>query len=409
MRRRCFLGLPLLSTLGVTGAAPRVDAASDSGPGPASGASGIKLFLCGDVMTGRGIDQILPHPADPQLYEPYLTSALQYVRLAERANGPIPRRVDFDYIWGDALKLLADAAPDARIVNLETAVTRSDDAWPGKGINYRMHPANLPCLTAAGIDCCTLANNHVLDWGYAGLQETLTSLQHAGLHSAGAGANSAEAMAPAVIELDGDRRLIVFAMGSPSSGVGRVWAATGQKPGVWLLPELSRAGVEAVARQVDAVRRAGDIVIASIHWGSNWGHDIPREQRRFAHALIDRAGVDLVHGHSSHHARAIEVYGDRLILYGCGDFINDYEGIRGYEAFRGDLAVMYLPTLDATDGTLAEMSMQVMQLHRFRLRRAAPEDSRWLAGVLDRESRKFGTGVALDGEALRLEPCVATG
>ena len=112
----------------------------------------VTLFLAGDVMTGRGIDQILPRPGDPRLFEPYVSSALEYVALAERESGPLPRPVGFSYIWGDALAELGRVAPDARIVNLETAVTTSDDAWPGKGIHYRMNPANLPCLTAAGLD-----------------------------------------------------------------------------------------------------------------------------------------------------------------------------------------------------------------------------------------------------------------
>ena len=63
----------------------------------------LTLFLCGDVMTGRGIDQVLPHPNPPHLMEPCVTSALQYVELAEQANGPIRKPVDFPYIWGEAL------------------------------------------------------------------------------------------------------------------------------------------------------------------------------------------------------------------------------------------------------------------------------------------------------------------
>ena len=63
----------------------------------------IKLFLSGDVMTGRGIDQLLPWPCEPVLYESYLTSAREYVALAERANGPVPRSVDILYPWGDAV------------------------------------------------------------------------------------------------------------------------------------------------------------------------------------------------------------------------------------------------------------------------------------------------------------------
>ena len=63
----------------------------------------MRLFLCGDVMTGRGIDQALSHPVNPILYESYVRDAREYVALAEKANGPIPRPLSVDYIWGDAL------------------------------------------------------------------------------------------------------------------------------------------------------------------------------------------------------------------------------------------------------------------------------------------------------------------
>jgi poly-gamma-glutamate synthesis protein (capsule biosynthesis protein) len=137
-------------------------------------------------------------------------------------------------------------------------------------------------------------------------------------------------------------------------------------------------------------KRAGDIAIASIHWGGNWGYELDSGMRQFAHDLLDHAGIDLVHGHSSHHPRGIEVYRDRLILYGCGDFVNDYEGIRGHEAFRGDLRVMYLPQLDPANGRLLAMRMPVFQTRRFSLRRAVDEDVAWLAAELDRESRVLG-------------------
>jgi poly-gamma-glutamate synthesis protein (capsule biosynthesis protein) len=75
----------------------------------------MKLFLCGDVMTGRGIDQILPAPCDAELDEPWVKSALDYVSLAERAGAAIPRRASPEYIWGDALAELERARPDARM------------------------------------------------------------------------------------------------------------------------------------------------------------------------------------------------------------------------------------------------------------------------------------------------------
>lgn len=179
----------------------------------------MTLFLCGDVMTGRGIDQILPHPSKPQLYESYMRSAAGYVELAERASGAIRRPVGYSYIWGDALAEFDRRQPDVRIVNLETSVTVSEDAAPRKGIHYRMHPANVACLGAARFDCCSLANNHVLDWGRKGLVETLDTLRGAGIRTAGAGRDEQEATAPAVLEVPGKGRVLVFAVCTQDSGV----------------------------------------------------------------------------------------------------------------------------------------------------------------------------------------------
>ncbi|HEU0202959.1 MAG TPA: CapA family protein [Burkholderiaceae bacterium] len=351
----------------------------------------LKLFLAGDVMTGRGIDQILPQPNAPHLFEDCVQSARGYVALAEQAHGPIPRPVDYAYIWGDALPELAHALPDLRIVNLETAVTKSEDAWVGKGIHYRMHPANAPCLSAARIDCCVLANNHALDWGYAGLLESLQTLHTCGIRTAGAGRNAAEAAAPAVIEVGDRARVLVYAFCTRDSGVQVDWAAAERQAGVNLLRDLSAAQVDAVARQVQAVKRPDDIVVASLHWGGNWGYAVSDQQRAFAHGLIERAGVDLVHGHSSHHAKGIEVHQGKLILYACGDFLTDYEGIRGHESYRGDLSLMYFPSIDRASGRLRELTLTPLRTRRFRLEAAAPDDVAWLLAVLNREGRDLGT------------------
>ncbi|MEW5862628.1 MAG: CapA family protein [Pseudomonadota bacterium] len=345
----------------------------------------MKLFLCGDVMTGRGVDQILPVPCDPALDEPWVKSALDYVALAEGRNGPIPRPVDFAYIWGDALEELEWERPEARIVNLETAVTTSEDREP-KGIHYRMNPANVACLTAARLDCCVLANNHVLDFGVRGLEETLATLRRAGIATAGAGRDTAEAEAPAVIALAGERRVLVFAFGHESAGVPAAWAAGPRKPGVSRLADLSARTADAVAKRVLAARRAGDCTIVSIHWGPNWGYRVARERREFARRLIDAGAADLVHGHSSHHPGPIEIYRGRLILYSCGDFLNDYEGITGHEAFRPELTLMYFATLEEPGGRLLTLALTPMRIARLRLHRASLAESDWLAQVLGRES-----------------------
>jgi len=136
------------------------------------------------------------------------------------------------------------------------------------------------------------------------------------------------------------------------------------------------------------------VIVVSIHWGPNWGYEIPDQQRRFAHALIDHAPVSVIHGHSSHHAKAIEVYRNRLVLYGCGDFLNDYEGIKGREEYRGDLALMYVGDFDSEGGGLAALDLISLQIRQFRLARPSDDDADWVGRTLDRESRKFGAGVA---------------
>lgn len=342
-------------------------------------------------MTGRGIDQALPHPGDPRIYEPYVTSARDYLALAEERHGTLSLPLGFDEIWGDALPELAHAAPDLRIVNLETAVTHSWD-YSRKGINYRMSPENIPCLTAAGIDCCVLANNHVLDWGRAGLVETLKALDEAGIAHAGAGQDSAEARAPASLPVAAKGRVLVFAFCHASSGVPKDWAAGEARPGVSMLTDLSRRSLETVAAQVQAAKQPGDMVVVSIHWGPNWGYGVPSTQRAFAQGLVD-AGADVVHGHSSHHVKGIEVYRQRPIFYGCGDFIDDYEGIAGYEGYRDDLVLMYFVTLARESGTLRHCTMTPLQIRRFRLNRASEQDALWLRDLLRREGAPLGTGV----------------
>lgn len=349
-------------------------------------------------MTGRGIDQVLPTPSDPRLREPWVRDAREYVALAEAVNGPIRRPVSFSYVWGAASKIIDDRQPHARIVNLETSITRSNAYWPDKSIHYRMHPDNIGCLMAARLDCCVLANNHVLDFGYAGLLETLETLRDVGLAFAGAGRDSLEAAAPAIVDMGTKGRILVFAFGCETSGIPFDWAAREDRAGIHMLPEPSEETAPDMVARIAEYRRPGDIVVVSIHWGANWGYAVPRSQRAFAHALIDSRSVHCIHGHSSHHAKGIEVYRGRPIIYGCGDFINDYEGISGHERYRGDLALMYFVTLDSATHELLSFRIVPAQRRRFSLAEACSADAQWLTDVLDRESQRFATRVFFNAD-----------
>ncbi|MFI1157662.1 CapA family protein [Streptomyces sioyaensis] len=364
----------------------------------------LTLFLCGDVMLGRGVDQILPHPGDPALREGYSRDARDYVALAEAANGPVPRPAAFSWPWGEALTALDEAAPAARVINLETSVTRHSGFAPDKAIHYRMNPANLPCLAAARPDVCVLANNHVLDFGRPGLAETLTTLAEAGLRTAGAGADAAAASRPAIVPVAGGRRVLVFSFGMPSSGIPGTWAATGDRSGVAFVAGPSRAAASDIADRIRQLKQPGDIAVASVHWGSNWGYHVPHDQAAFAHVLLD-GGVDVVHGHSSHHPRALEAYRGKLVIHGCGDLIDDYEGITGYEHYRDDLRLLYLVSVDPDTGRLHELRIVPLQSRQMRLRPASADDSRWLRTLLDSVGSGFApcTGAG-PGGGLTLRP-----
>ena len=355
----------------------------------------MTLFLCGDVMPGRGVDQVLPHPGDPELREHYVDDARAYVAMAERASGPIPLPVGFSWPWGDALQVLDDMAPDVRVINLETSVTRSDDFAPGKPVHYRMNPDNLPCVAATRPDVCALANNHVLDFGRTGLHDTLDALAAAGLRAVGAGRDSDAAREHAAVPAPGGGRVVVFSCGVASSGIPAAWAATATRPGVNFLPDLSGATAGELIARVREVKQRGDVAVVSIHWGSNWGYEVGSDEVAFAHLLVD-GGADVIHGHSSHHPRPIEVYRGKLILYGCGDCIDDYEGISGYEEYRDDLRILYFASISPTTGNLATLRMAPMQARKMRLRHATAADGRWLAATLERISRRFGSRIDVE-------------
>ena len=341
------------------------------------------VFLCGDVMLGRGIDQILPHPSNPKLYESYITDARDYIYLAENKNGKISYPVLSNYIWGDALPVWDKLKPDVKIINLETAITQCDDHYSQKQIHYRMHPKNIDVLTTAGINMCALANNHVLDWGHEGLNETLVTLKNSRIQFAGAGETIQQSMSPAIFELTPHNRILLFSAGLASSGIPSDWQASAKKPGVYYFSDMNDDVIAGIAKNIKQYAKTGDLIVFSIHWGSNWGYEIPESFRCFAHALIDIAKVDVIFGHSSHHPRPIEIYHGKPILYGCGDFINDYEGIEGYATYRGDLTFMYFLDFKKETLQLEKIKLIPMQIKKMCLNIANQKDCQWMLKKLN--------------------------
>ena len=349
-------------------------------------------------MTGRGIDQILPRRGDPTLRESVVSDARTYVRLAEQTNGPIPTPVEFAWPWGEALALLDEVHPDVRVINLETSITTSSEFAPRKAVHYRMHPDNIGCVTTIRPDVCALANNHILDFGYQGLADTLRVLAGAEIRCAGAGLGVGEADRPAIV-------------GCPGAGpcgdlVGRrrnerhpLRVGGDRQPGRrgttfrFVRPHRHGSRGPRIGREAAGRHRAG---VGAL--GFELGYEVDDGQIRFAHRLIDE-GVDVVHGHSSHHPRPIEVYREKLILYGCGDTVDDYEGIGTYEAFRHELRLLYFASIERSSGHLTALRMMPMRMRRMRLEYVPDEDAEWLRAAVERMSSRFETKVrgAADG------------
>src|SRR5919109_696180 len=170
------------------------------------------------------------------------------------------------YPWGNTLPALR--AADLAIVNLECVIARGGRPWTRwpKVFHFRADPVALTALQLAGIDCVTLANNHVLDYEEEALLEMLGLLEQSGMAYAGAGRCGEEARRPALLEARGLRvGVVAFTDNEPG------WAATPTAPGTnWIPITLEEHSLARVREGIGDVRAAeAELVIVSMHWGPN--------------------------------------------------------------------------------------------------------------------------------------------
>ena len=280
------------------------------------------------------------------------------------------RRRPPEYPWGDTLPLLRRA--DVVVGNLEFVLADDGAPWPGKTFHFRADRRVVASLEAAGFALVSVANNHVLDFGTDAALESLTTLAQRGIGFAGAGPTADAARRPAVIHRDDlSIAMLAFTDNEPD------WEAGPESPGVHHVPvslhdPRAAALLDAVAREREDV----DLLIVSAHWGGNWGIDVPRSHRVFARALVD-AGADVVFGHSPHVVRGVEVYGGRPILYGAGDFVDDY-AVDPVE--RNDRSFVFvLRTEDAVPIELRLHPTEIVDFHARLADRYAAEIARDMA------------------------------
>jgi poly-gamma-glutamate capsule biosynthesis protein CapA/YwtB (metallophosphatase superfamily) len=362
--------------------------ASTSASAPLPSAKTYHLNFVGDIMLGRLIDGLIPINVSDEEDASHCRLIREHIPNLQNYNSASP--------WGDTLPLFHSA--DLNLINLETAVTTSEDKWPNKVFNYRAHPERVQCLKEARIDYAGLANNHTLDFGVEGLEETIKCVRNAGVAFAGVGLNKVEAIRPAVLRLprvdqaqDGEGFTIhVYAASDHPSNWKKV-------PGFHLI-EYSAAERKRLRELLTSTEEDGKpaLKVFSVHWGPNYAWQPADEIRDLAHFLIDECGVDIIHGHSSHHVQGVEVYEGKLIIYGCGDFVDDYAV---NTSFRNDLSAVWRVTVGERRerGVLQVMRLDIFpaKIDKFRttVLKKDSEEYAWICNKIGQLSRDLGTKI----------------
>ncbi|HYL22742.1 MAG TPA: CapA family protein [Gemmatimonadales bacterium] len=270
-------------------------------------ASPVRLALAGDVMLGRSVN-------------------------ASLAGG------DYARPWGDLLPTLETA--DLFLINLECALTARTERWRNgryKPFYFRADPQAVETLRRGGVAFASVANNHTGDFGARGLQETLATLDGAGIAHAGAGLDRWSAREPALLTAAGTRVAVVAFADHPAE-----WAAAASAPGINYTPvSVAHRHFDQVRVALAMAREQAEVVVFSIHWGPNMRAAPSPKFRDFAHAVIE-AGADIFWGHSAHVVQGAEVVRGRLILYDTGDLVDDYAVD---EYLRNDLSALFLVEL----------------------------------------------------------------
>jgi poly-gamma-glutamate synthesis protein (capsule biosynthesis protein) len=197
---------------------------------------------------------------------------------------------------------------DVAMLNLEAPFTIATTAAPDKDFNFKANPETVQVLKNGGVDIVNLANNHVMDYQTAGLDETLKTLDQAGIHSVGAGRDAQEARRPEIMDVKGQR---IAYLGYYD---GDFQTASDSTPG-------SNAGQhDRIAADIKAIRDQVDWVVVNYHWGVELAKYPTDAQIDLAHFTIDQ-GADLVVGHHPHILQGAEIYKGRPIIYSLGNFI----------------------------------------------------------------------------------------
>jgi poly-gamma-glutamate synthesis protein (capsule biosynthesis protein) len=319
--------------------------------------AGVAIGLLGDVMLGRSVGEALT--------------------LGERAP---------EELWDPALRRLATSL-ELVIANVECCLSARGERTariPRKPFFFRGPPEAARALTAVGVRAAGVANNHALDYEEPALRDTLTTLRAAGIVVGGAGAGLDEARAPAVVQAGALRIALLAVTDHPAP-----YAAA---PGAWGVAHADlREGTPAwLSDAVRDARRSCDLVVVFPHWGPNMATRPAPWQVRAAREL-QRAGADLVAGHSAHVFHGVGWEDEGPVLFDLGDVLDDY---RVDPVLRNDLGVLAV----WRPGSDRELELVGLRLRYCFTGLAEGADADWIADRLTRACRPLGTRVERTAE-----------
>lgn len=225
-----------------------------------------------------------------------------------------------DQLRADPTQVLAPIAPvlsgaDLAMVNLETAITDRGEPVAGKNFHFRSPASTFTALDAAGVDVINMANNHALDYGPVGMDDTFAAIGKTKLPVIGIGHDAAEAYRPYRGVINGQRIGIVSALDWLEPALIDGWSATETQPGVAFSIDRTR-----LLAEVRALRPEVDTLVAFLHWGTEETNCASPEQHDLAQTLLD-AGVDIVVGSHAHRVFGAGKVGPSLVAYGLGNFV----------------------------------------------------------------------------------------
>ncbi len=321
----------------------------------------VTLALAGDTMLGR--------------------------KVGERLQGLAPGEDPTIALFSPQLIELTRAA-DLFVLNLECCISERGDRWPDprKPFFFRAPPLAVEALLGIGVDAVTLANNHALDYQAEALLDTCAYLDDAGIAHVGAGANLAEAQAPALLVARGFRLGLVgftdhpadFAAGLHRPGVAYIELQSGL-PG-WLTTTLSEL--------------AADLVLVTPHWGPNMTTE-PVPHVSLAAAALGAAGAGLVAGHSAHAFHGVAVHHSAPVFFDLGDFVDDYAVNTDV---RNDLGLLWLVTIG--EGGPEQLEAVPLALDYCHTRLANEEEAALVAELFAGRCRRLGTDISSEGDRL---------